>query len=263
MAIKSTIFKANLQIADIDHGYYADHALTLARHPSETDERMMVRLVAMALQAHELQDTCGGDGTLAFGVTGYNPAFNTGPDVGVRNAYDPKRVAGGSSSGNGAALGARMVSAALGTDTGGSVRIPCAFNGCTSLRPSMGRYPQAGIAPISHTRDTAGPMARAVADLVPMDRAIAGGGAIKPARLQSVRLGVVPYFYEHLAYTTSLPSLNVSLSTGVTITWGTVGTAGWSAKITHPLAYPIECAMFIGAVPPMPPATVEGQLLCQ
>jgi hypothetical protein len=55
----------------------------------------------------------------------------------------------------------------------------------------------------------------------------------------------------------------VSLSTGVTITWGTVNTAGWSAKITHPLAYPIECAMFIGGVPPLPPATVEGQLLCQ
>ena len=71
------------------------------------------------------------------------------------------------------------------------------------------------------------------------------------------------YFYEHLAYTTNLSSLNVSLSTGVTITWGTVGTAGWAGKITHPLAYPIECAMFIGAVPPMPPATVEGQLLCQ
>jgi uncharacterized protein YaeQ len=46
MAIKSTIFKANVQIADVDHGYYADHALTLARHPSENDERMMVRLVA-------------------------------------------------------------------------------------------------------------------------------------------------------------------------------------------------------------------------
>ena len=51
MATKSTIFKANLQIADIDHSYYADHALTLARHPSETDERMMVRLVALALNA--------------------------------------------------------------------------------------------------------------------------------------------------------------------------------------------------------------------
>ena len=48
MALKSTIFKVNLQIADIDKGYYADHALTLARHPSETDERMMIRLAALA-----------------------------------------------------------------------------------------------------------------------------------------------------------------------------------------------------------------------
>ena len=68
MAIKSTIFKANLSIADIDHNYYADHNLTLARHPSETDERMMVRLVALALNAHQLQDLCNGDGTLGFGI---------------------------------------------------------------------------------------------------------------------------------------------------------------------------------------------------
>jgi uncharacterized protein YaeQ len=68
MALKSTVFKANLQIADIDHSYYADHALTLARHPSETDERMMVRLAALALHAHQLQDVCNGDGTLAFGA---------------------------------------------------------------------------------------------------------------------------------------------------------------------------------------------------
>ncbi|MDR5172881.1 YaeQ family protein [Methylobacillus flagellatus] len=54
MALKSTIFKANLQIADMERHYYHDHALTLARHPSETDERMMVRLLAFALQAHEL-----------------------------------------------------------------------------------------------------------------------------------------------------------------------------------------------------------------
>ena len=68
MALKSTIFKALLQIADIDHAYYADHELTLARHPSETDERMMVRLCALALQAHKLQTVCSGDGTLAFGA---------------------------------------------------------------------------------------------------------------------------------------------------------------------------------------------------
>jgi len=53
MAIKATIFKANLQIADMERNYYHDHALTLARHPSETDERMMVRLLAFALHAHE------------------------------------------------------------------------------------------------------------------------------------------------------------------------------------------------------------------
>jgi uncharacterized protein YaeQ len=53
MAIKETIFKAGLQIADMDRHYYQDHALTLARHPSETDERMMVRLLAFALHADE------------------------------------------------------------------------------------------------------------------------------------------------------------------------------------------------------------------
>jgi uncharacterized protein YaeQ len=52
MAIKATIFKADLQIADMDRQYYAEHSLTLARHPSETDERMMVRLFAFALFAH-------------------------------------------------------------------------------------------------------------------------------------------------------------------------------------------------------------------
>ncbi|MBY0575716.1 MAG: YaeQ family protein [Gallionellaceae bacterium] len=53
MAIKATVFKAALQVADMDRHYYADHLLTLARHPSETDERMMVRLLAFALYADE------------------------------------------------------------------------------------------------------------------------------------------------------------------------------------------------------------------
>ncbi len=68
MALKSTIYKANLSIADIDNSYYADHALTLARHPSETDERMMVRLLALALNAFKLQADLNGDGVLAFGL---------------------------------------------------------------------------------------------------------------------------------------------------------------------------------------------------
>ena len=89
MALKSTIFKASLQIADIDHGYYADHAFTLARHPSETDERMMIRLAAMALQAHTLQDVCAGDGILAFGAGLSDPED---PDASLTDYTGRKRV---------------------------------------------------------------------------------------------------------------------------------------------------------------------------
>jgi len=53
MALKATIFKASLQVSDLDRNYYGEHALTLARHPSETDERMMMRVLAFALNAHE------------------------------------------------------------------------------------------------------------------------------------------------------------------------------------------------------------------
>ncbi|MCP3403251.1 indoleacetamide hydrolase [Bradyrhizobium sp. CCGB20] len=128
---------------------------------------------------------------LAFGISGYNTAFKTGAEFGVRNAYDRSLIAGGSSSGTGAAIGARIVAGGLGTDTGGSVRVPGALNGCASLRPTVGRYPQTGIAPISHTRDTAGPMAATIADVELLDRVIAGRDAIQPADLKQVRIGVV------------------------------------------------------------------------
>lgn len=129
---------------------------------------------------------------LAFGVTGFNPSFTPAGAPGVRNAYDPTKVAGGSSSGTAAALGARIALAGLGTDTGGSVRIPCAFNGCASLRPTVGRYPQAGIAPISHTRDTAGPMAVSMRDVELLDRVITGAAPVTAVPLNTLRLGVVP-----------------------------------------------------------------------
>ncbi|MGQ0545612.1 MAG: amidase family protein, partial [Betaproteobacteria bacterium] len=123
---------------------------------------------------------------LAFGITSNNAAF--GP---VRNPYDPSRIAGGSSGGSGAAIAARMAPAGLGTDTGGSVRIPAALNGITALRPTLGRYPQEGITPISHTRDTAGPMARTVQDLVLLDSVIAGAkDRVVAVKLKGLRLGV-------------------------------------------------------------------------
>jgi uncharacterized protein YaeQ len=89
VALKSTIFKAAVQVADIDNGYYADHSLTLARHPSETDERMMVRLAALALNAHALQTLCRGDGVLAFGAGLSDP---DDPDVSLTDFTGRKRL---------------------------------------------------------------------------------------------------------------------------------------------------------------------------
>lgn len=63
MAIKATIFKAELSIADMDRGYYATHQLTLARHPSETDDRMMLRVLAFALHASDTLEFCKGIST--------------------------------------------------------------------------------------------------------------------------------------------------------------------------------------------------------
>jgi mandelamide amidase len=157
---------------------------------------------------------------LAFGISGYNTGFKTGSEPGVRNAYDPSKIAGGSSSGTAVAVGARIVTAGLGTDTGGSVRIPCALNGCASLRPTVGRYPQSGIAPISHTRDTAGPMASTMTDVALLDRVIAGGGAVEPANLRQVRIGVEKTMLANLdgdTETAFRASLDKLKSVGVTV----------------------------------------------
>jgi len=71
------------------------------------------------------------------------------------------------------------------------------------------------------------------------------------------------YYYDNGSYTTSIAAMNASLTTGVSVTFGVANGAGWSAVVTHPLAYPIQCAMFMGGVPPLPPATTEGLLVCQ
>lgn len=156
---------------------------------------------------------------LAFGISGWNPAYQTGPEPGVRNAYDPTRFAGGSSSGTGALVGAGVVPAGLGTDTGGSVRIPAALNGVVGLRPSLGRYPTEGVVPISPTRDTPGFIAATVGDVAMLDAVVTGEAAIEPADLSTVRLGLAPAFTAPLGaeveavWTATLDALS---QTGVT-----------------------------------------------
>lgn len=136
---------------------------------------------------------------LAFGITSNNAAFGA-----VATPYDPDYFAGGSSGGTGSAVAARLASAGLGTDTGGSVRIPSALNGIAGLRPTVLRYPQAGITPISSTRDTAGPMARTVEDLILLDSIITGDrSAVVRANLRKVRLGVPKDFATNVDYETA------------------------------------------------------------
>jgi indoleacetamide hydrolase len=122
---------------------------------------------------------------LAFGVTSNNAAH--GP---VRNPYAPGRVAGGSSGGNAAAIARGVVPFALGTDTGGSTRIPAAFCGIAGFRPSTGRYPDGGVLTLSTTRDTIGPMAVTCADLAEVDALMLPSGPDAP-RPTALRIGVL------------------------------------------------------------------------
>ncbi len=132
---------------------------------------------------------------LAFGISGYNEAFFQSEPIGVRNPYDRTRFAGGSSSGTGAAIAARIAPGGLGSDTGGSVRVPAAVTGGAGLRPSIGRYSQEGVTPISHTRDTVGPMARTVSDVALLDSVITGERPVTAASLKGVRLGTYREFF--------------------------------------------------------------------
>lgn len=136
---------------------------------------------------------------LAYGTSGYNTAFHEPGIVGVRNAYYPSKIAGGSSSGSASAVGARLVPMALGTDTGGSIRQPCALNGCVGFRPTVGRYSQQGITPISHTRDTAGPMARSVEDVIALDQIVTGLDPVETPKPEAIRLGVPAQFWAELS----------------------------------------------------------------
>jgi len=131
---------------------------------------------------------------LAYGITNNNAGFGA-----ARNPYDSTRIPGGSSGGVGVAVGARMVAGGIGSDTGGSVRIPAALCGIVGFRPSTGRWSQSGIVPISHTRDTAGPMTRSVADCALLDRVVTGSAELPAATLKGLRLGVPRgHFWENL-----------------------------------------------------------------
>ena len=107
----------------------------------------------------------------AYSGIGLNPHYGT-----PRNPRDPRvaRAPGGSSSGSGVAVAAGLAPLAIGTDTGGSVRVPASFNGIVGYKSSTGRFPMEGVFPLSRTLDTLGPLAKTVEDCVLVDAALRG-----------------------------------------------------------------------------------------
>ena len=131
----------------------------------------------------------------AFGPTGINPHFGT-----AQNPWDRGKVCGGSSSGSGCAVAAGLVPGAMGTDTGGSVRIPAALCGIVGLKPTHLRVSQQGIYPLAGEFDTGGPMTRSVRDtalmMAALDPAGGFGGHRALPSLDSIRIGVAETLFD-------------------------------------------------------------------
>ena len=129
----------------------------------------------------------------AFGATGVNPHYGA-----ARNPWDLERITGGSSSGSGASVAAGECAAALGTDTGGSIRIPASLCGIVGLKPTYGHVSKRGVLPLSWSLDHVGPMTRTVEDAAIVLQAIAGRdaddastvGEPVPDYMQMLRQGV-------------------------------------------------------------------------
>jgi aspartyl-tRNA(Asn)/glutamyl-tRNA(Gln) amidotransferase subunit A len=121
----------------------------------------------------------------AWNVTGQNPWYGT-----VRNPARPGRTTGGSSSGNAAALASGIADLGIGTDTGCSIRLPSACCDVVGLKPRWGSVPMDGIFPLCPTLDTAGPMARSVADVARL-WAVLTGRAIPEPRLAGLTVGLL------------------------------------------------------------------------
>lgn len=128
---------------------------------------------------------------LSFGWTSNNLAFGA-----VRNPYDRRRIPGGSSGGTAAAVASRMAPLGVAEDTQGSIRVPAALCGICGFRPTTGRYPTDGTAPITPLFDQIGPHARTVEDLVLFDSIMTDDRRpVAPAELRGLRLGLARDYY--------------------------------------------------------------------
>jgi aspartyl-tRNA(Asn)/glutamyl-tRNA(Gln) amidotransferase subunit A len=145
---------------------------------------------------------------LAFGATSRNETFGA-----VVNPWSPERIPGGSSGGSGVAVAADLCAAAVGTDTGGSIRLPAAFCGVSGLRPTPGAVPLEGVFPVAATLDTLGPLARSVSDLAALHGVAAGAETPVRPSVSGLRVGLPqPFFGDDLD-----PELEAALERAVDV----------------------------------------------
>jgi aspartyl-tRNA(Asn)/glutamyl-tRNA(Gln) amidotransferase subunit A len=135
---------------------------------------------------------------LAYGITSNNPHFGA-----IHNPWDLTRISGGSSGGSAAAVAAGIVPLAVGTDTGGSIRVPASFCGVVGFKPTYGRVSTRGVLPLGFSQDHVGPITRTVRDAAAAFQSMATdpSGLVPPpsANLRGLRIGWPRNFYfEHL-----------------------------------------------------------------
>jgi aspartyl-tRNA(Asn)/glutamyl-tRNA(Gln) amidotransferase subunit A len=179
------------------------HSRILAENVPKQDAETVRRLTA------EGAVMLGKLATHEFAIGG--PAFDL-PWPPARNPWDPRRFTGGSSSGSGAAVAAGLALGALGSDTGGSIRLPAAYCGIAGIKPTPGLVSRRGVIPLAPSLDTAGPMAWTAEDCAILLDALAGHDPADPASvavprvsyaaaitapLRGLRVGVLRRFYEH------------------------------------------------------------------
>lgn len=130
---------------------------------------------------------------MSYGLTGKNTHYGQ-----VKNPYNEVHISGGSSSGSAASVAARIVPAALGGDTVGSIRVPASLCGVVGFKPTPGRWSGEGVAPISHTLDTTGVLARSVDDCILLDSVVTAAPlppAESPISLKGIRIAFAPRQY--------------------------------------------------------------------
>jgi amidase len=186
------LVKDNIDTADM---LTTAGSLALADRPPPRDAPLVERIRAAGMvivgktnlsEWANIRDPASTSGWSAFGGL-------------TRNPYGLNRSAGGSSAGSGSAVAARLAPFAVGTETDGSITCPAAFNGCVGIKPTVGLVPGQGIVPISHSQDTAGPMAMTVREAAQLLSVLTGGddyaARAKDNRLAGKRIGVPRALY--------------------------------------------------------------------